>query len=1015
MFLRRWNPTTSNPLARKPVPPVAKLAQPRYDFPLIYSRAFTSSHNGLTESPQANRVDDSLRLKITRVPNRLAQKVPLTYASGPPSHESTNPEADQIEDELSSLDSGGWESLFRRVQAEENIHTNNSNNGSFKGGAPQDPSSSSEEGQYQELRGWFGEEEGLGESLDSLPGRAYPFILNSAPLQSWDPAEQVQATLGSVLSIPGLESIENADWAHLIPSRPLHSNLHERFQLPLNTQQVWKLQEMANYEKSRSILTDEFGEKSEFSHDWMRALEILQYEAQLEDSAHNVPHDQASVTYYYLGQGSETPASASEIKIPTQWTPLSFAAFVTRVTRLRPLSWDKRRDQRHRPLSIESIDACLLALFNDPNMREYFTIDAFNSALAFFYTHKYHSIHRARELYNLMELLQMDNDPRTFVIMLAAAAKQKDLALLNRILTVMVRKGVKPTRTVWLKLLETVQAKSIRTHIIKIMRTQGLLEDIAMVRSIVGLTLPPELPNHVQSGQDLQSFYDFVDAKYGIEWPTTTIGNRMTQELCRVGLFSDALQVWHILQARGCLPDAHTLDIILGHSKKLFDVGTSIEIVRHFWRLYGIQPGALAHDLLFRHAWAMRSYNCCKTVWQHACMEGHSHSKMDSMLLFSLTRWDVHEPSFVLRSGFKSTVEKFLNPSDAWFRCAGKVVLENDRVIFRSTVEALRGPSKIEESLHLSLLWEDTWERDVALQSLRNKEESLAGMQSHDEFVDLLIAAYELDRVWHGRDFWEQPTEWKVTNAIVIPMASSQAPSPLEETSIPFEGKDHEETLQRVEKPKQKIVLSLEARSRLVPVKLGDENIMSDRKTGRRQPRRKVRPDSAIKILPPIAAVDPSKQIAHPYIRRRRSHVLTTRSLMKAPRESLPFVKEQDGSKRNGWPRFITTSRPTNKAQLKATFIRKIQYKDGERSKAMIRRCSSVPRNIQENQALAAMRPAEWVRRPPSLTLNKYPSARMVVIRPKEVPLKAARRIARIRRILQQRRVLDKREEGRTL
>ena len=860
MFLRRWNSTTSNLLARRPVFTVAKLAKPRHSFPPIYSRAFASSHNRLIETADANGRNDSARLTTIKVPNRLVQKDPPNHVSDSPSYEFPSYGTNPIEDEPRSLDCGGEESTRQKAQAREGSSPGNNGHGAFGSGSVWDSSSSLGERQRQDLRGWLGEEENrkFSRCTNRQSGSLDPSTLISVPIRSWHVPKQMQDTFSPALSTIEPNTTEDADWSHLSPLRPLYSDLHERFQMPLNTQQIWKLQKMANYNNTRSVMTREFGEKSQYSYDWTRPLEILQFEAQGEGSAHNIPHDQANVTYYHLEEGHESSTSASEIRIPTQWTSFSFAAFVTRVTRLRHLSWDKRRDRRHRSLSVEVTDTCLMSLFNDPNMRQYLSVDAFNSALTFFYTHKHHSIHRVRELYSLMEVLQMDTDPRTFGIMLAAATRQGDLALLSYVLTVMVRKGVRPTRKAWLRLLETVQAKVVRTYIIKIMRAHGLCEDVAMIRSIVGLTLPPELPNHVQSGQNVQSFFDFVDATYGIEWPTTTIGNQMTQELCRVGLFSDALQIWHILQARGCLPDGHTLHIFLSYCQKLFDIGTSIEIVRHFWCLYGLKPGAFAHDVLFRHAWAMRSYNCCKLVWQHACMEGYSHSKMSSMLLFSLTRWDEQEPELVLRSGFNSAVEEFFNPSDAWFKGAGKVVLENDHEVFHSILEELKGSRGAEESPSAPVFWEDPWDRDVALESLQHKETSLAAMQIQDEFLDLLIAAYETDRVWHDRNFWKQPTQWKVTNAIKIPIANHQIhDSEIDWLSIPIELEGQERMLQQAGRIKKGFAFSPEVRWRLVPVDSGDEDIICHGKDESRQrPMSTVRPDSTLSFSPPNASLN---------------------------------------------------------------------------------------------------------------------------------------------------------------
>ena len=804
MFLRKWNSTTSNLLARESFPPAAKLAQLRYGLPSIYSRASTSSYNGLSESKEAVRADDTPRLTIIKVPNNLVLRFTTSEASNSSSHKSTSFGTEQNENASRSLDIYRDDSILQTVQARKSIVVKSRDNGSSDSDVVQDPPFLSEERQYWSLQGRLGEEAGFEEPLNKNPTRLCPSTSPWTRGRSWEPPKQVQGS-----NVTELGSTGNADWAHLSPSRPLFADLWERFQQPLNTQQIWKLQELVNYYKTRSALTREFGEKSEFSYDWTRPLEILQSETQLKDLRQPIPFDAASFIHYHFGESREMPNTASEMQLPTQWTRLSFAAFVTRLTRIRPSSWDKRRNRRHRSLSVEEIDACLMSLFNDPNLREYLTVDAFNSALAFFYTHKHHSIHRVRELYNLMESLQMDTDPRTFVIMLAAAARQKNLALLSYVLAVMVRKNVRPTRNVWLKLLETVQAKSARLHIIKVMRTYGLLEDIAVVRSVVGLTIPLELPHHIQSGQDLQSFCDFVDAKYGIEWSTPEIGNQMTKELCRSGLFSDALQIWPILQARGCLPDTHTEDIFLRYSKRLFDVGTSIEIVQHFWRLYGIKPSPLAHDLLFRHAWAMRSYNCCKIVWQHACMMGYSHSKLDSMLLFSLTRRKEPEPNLVLRSGFKSVVKKLFNPSDAWFKGAGKVILDIHRQMFLSALEALKGQREAEGLPSAEVSWEDRWKQDMALHFLKNREEELAGKQFQDDFVDLVVAAYELDRVWHDQGCWENSTEWKVANAITIPVESRQTTAPLDEAcdkvevasnsheiSVPIKDKDQDAPLQ---------------------------------------------------------------------------------------------------------------------------------------------------------------------------------------------------------------------------
>ena len=767
MFLRRWNYTRSNRLAKRYPATTAKLPRhPLHSLPTIHNRALHSAQNATLQVAEEHRPIGLSELSIQRTSSAQPEETEETLLNHTTicriefPKEDFGPQHDAITgssvDEEQKASSGGIEICDDEFN---------------RGIVEWSPRSSSEKRHGQQLQRQRREDGGFPGSLNTLLPELKSNAVSEALIQTSRISQQDQDSSTPLSDTASSESSNNGAWTQPSLSRPLYSSLHERFQLPLTAQQTSKLQNMVKYYKERSMLTTEFGKKSHFSYDWMRPLEILQHEAQLEESDSGVPYDDATFSHYTDDRASAKPSLASEIQVPTDWTTLSFAAFVTKITRLRPRSRDRRHNRYARHLSVEVIDACLMSLFQDPNMHEYLTVDAFNSALTFYSIHKHHGIHRVREMYNLMEKLKMDTDPRTFVIMFKAAAGQHDLAFLSYLLFVMVRKGVRPTRKVWLTLLETVQAKIARLHIIRILRERGLLEDVAIARAVVGLTVPPEVPNHIRSKQNVGSFLHLIDTQYGHEWHTTETGNRMTWELCNEGLFSDALRVWYLLQARGCLPDAYTLTIFLRHSKAVFDIGTSIEIIRHFWRLYAVGPDATGHELLFRHAWTMRSYNCCKAVWFHACLEKLSHSKIDSMLIYSLTKREEAVP--VLRQGFESNAEELYNPSDAWFKGAGKLVIESDPDVYQALVQQIEnlGATRVPTEL---MPWEGRWDREVARQSIQNKEDTLAGKQLRDEFADILLKAYDVDGVWRRKGHWMRPTRWKVENAISLPLVDRQ-------------------------------------------------------------------------------------------------------------------------------------------------------------------------------------------------------------------------------------------------
>ena len=782
MLLRRWNFPRSIFLARTYPPAAAKLLQhAQHRLSTIQGRAFHPAQSAISNPIEEGLSNDFLGTSIKRVPvSKPWRAAEICRTEFPEDDLRSQPCCTRI----GSSASEEQDTEFASVKG--------SDDGSWQNHVVWSTFPSSEERHHKESYRQ-GVEGGYPESLNTPLAEFDAAVFSWATMQPTTLHQQNQVPSETLSTPSKLGSVLEGAWIHLSRSRPLYPTLNERFQLPLGSQQALKLRDMVSDYKETFVMTTEFGRKSPFSYDWMRVLEFLQYEAQLEESQTGVLHDSGNLTYYTVRPKNEKQSSASEIEVPTDWTQFSFAAFITQVTGMRPLSRDKRRDQSRRHPSFKVVDACLISLFQNPNLYQYFTVDAFNSALTFYYAHKYRGIHRVREIYSLMEKLNMDRDPRTFVIMLMAAAKQQDLALLSYLVVVMIRKGVQPTKKVWLALLETIQSKVARMHTIKTMREHGLLQDVTIIRAVVGLTIPSEVPNHIQSGQDLELLFHLIDTRYGHEWPTTEIGNHMTWALCNNGMFSDILRMWHLLYARGCPPSAYTMTILLRHSKKLFDIGTSIEIVRHFWRLYGVALDATGHETLFRHAWSMRSYNLCKVVWSHACTEDLSHWRINLMLSFSLTRWK--DVGLVLRSGPITDTDDFQNSSDAWFRNAGKLIIEADPSTFQSIVEQVEKLRTTVYGPWPSMRWQDRWEEDVARQMLQNKEASLGNKQFRDDFVDVLLKAYEVDSIWHQQSCWMQPTQWKIENAISIPLVDRQPVEAYEETQVQ-EG-DPQETVWR--------------------------------------------------------------------------------------------------------------------------------------------------------------------------------------------------------------------------
>ena len=560
-------------------------------------------------------------------------------------------------------------------------------------------------------------------------------------------------------------------------SRILHLRIRFREHFTKVRQVKSCAQRKIMHRENKAVANSRLKDKGVWSYDWRIPLQELEKYSGYQDGGDEVS-TASPPTIRRLRVGKKykyRQVQVRDISRPQVWSMTTFATYVENLT-LSVVSRHMNRylyteGQSH----IKIVESTLKALFADPWLSHYQTVESFNAALIFFYKHS--MISSARMFLTLMEERHMDIPAETFNIMLRGASSRKDLHNFTFLLHAMIRRGIRPTADTWIALIVAVQSKAARLRIIHSMREREFMKRPRIMKSVLSHLVPPEIVSYVESGQDIPCFFQDLDRKYGLHWLSVSTGNQMCQKLGEHGLMLEALEVLDLMVDRDCLPDKVTMMIFLGHCKRQRDVGGAIQMLDWFHNTYGLNLEEDGLDTLFMLAWRSRLYNCCRVIWRTACIYGTVSYRMQRLVMKSLIRNSPEQPQ---------------TPTQHWMKSIGKVVIginirtaqhENDPGIGLAAMERLVDWAESGDQRVASL--------QLAKLALAQDLEAAEQFDLNGNFTELLSRSLDLDREWGlGDNRLTKSTLWKIENAISVDLIKKGESHPHSKGEAGYRTKD---------------------------------------------------------------------------------------------------------------------------------------------------------------------------------------------------------------------------------
>lgn len=503
-------------------------------------------------------------------------------------------------------------------------------------------------------------------------------------------------------------------------------------------------------------------DKGLWSYDWRVPLRLLQQ--------HYLPHSNDS--------GKEKPQlirgvmsnqqrtedrlryfeiHADRIRRPCISSPLEFFNYVEDLT----LSSVSRTMHHHLYRAQEShvaaIARILEELFNDHSLRDSLTVRAFDTACVFLV--KYGFIPTTRVLFARMDELGLSFSAGTFNAILRGAASSKDLHNYTFFLQAMVRRGVKPSGETWIALLMAIQSKAVKLLIVETMRERGVLDQTSTFKDAVNQVVGDEFVAHLDSGQEVTAFLDFMDRSYGFDWLSVSASNRILDELGERGLLLQCVDMLGFMEQRGTKPNSVTLNTLLGHCSRQRNMDGAIQMLRVFESSFGVLPVENHFHQLFMLTWKSQLLNCCRVVWRYACMAAAVSYRTQRLVMDSLAR-PIPSQQMSMAEAWRCTVGKFL----IGIRY-GEGGLDN--ALRLNTIQKLVAMAEA-----ATPSYKDPDFVKLIQQLLSDDLKAATQYRPKSGFAEKLEEALAMDRSWvRERIRKDSSTTWMIENSIDVPVA----------------------------------------------------------------------------------------------------------------------------------------------------------------------------------------------------------------------------------------------------
>lgn len=485
--------------------------------------------------------------------------------------------------------------------------------------------------------------------------------------------------------------------------------------------------------------------------DWQEPLRLL-----LESTPASSPEDKDTNMVRHITPTEKDVQPfphrrADDIPRPKVWTRTNFTAYIYDLCKFCPPRI-VRRDlyrsdgQQHHPL----VTRMLVELFSDPEAQSAFSTAAFNIALE--YLEKHNQVSAIRTVFVELEELGLRMNVDTFNIMLRGIAMTRDITNFIFVLQLMLNRTLTPTGATWVAFLMLFDSTRIKMKILECMDRKGLLQNLSTLKDALGQVMDGALDGWLNRGGRPENFVKYADRVWGLAWLSTSVANRMLDELGQRGFIPEILAVWGILPQRGISSDTVSVNTILQHlvSKKKPHEAFQM-ICRAEERL--IEFDEVTYEILWNLARRCQLYNVARVVWRYACMEARLSHRMEYQVLKSL-----------LRDSFRSMT----TPLERWDATAAKVAVGirisggEGSAILRICAWIDKGKPVDGETIARA---KKVLRRDLASYKFVRHLESLGRM---------LQLALELDEAWGHAGKQTRSVAWKVSNALQIPFYSKE-------------------------------------------------------------------------------------------------------------------------------------------------------------------------------------------------------------------------------------------------
>lgn len=441
---------------------------------------------------------------------------------------------------------------------------------------------------------------------------------------------------------------------------------------------------------------------------------------------------------------------ADKIERPIVWTKASFHNYVVQLVRSTVDRLVARQLYSKDETHVDAVADALENLFADRTLKYVFSKDAANCAFRYFY--KVGKFARGRDLFSRLQELQKNTNPSTYNIMLEAAADQKDLFTFTSVLKIMISHNVRPDSYSWLHLARAVQSDDVRVVIINRLIQRSATQDPSILGKAAAIIFPYLSLKHLKKEGDPQALLEALDSRFGPGWAPGSSCQHVIETVGVRHSTQQAVMMLKKLYERGYKPAQGMLLLLLRQCSWTGAHELAIDILRLFHAEYNVHPSKQIYDVLFKQAWDSRLYNCCRVLWVHACVRGHTSFNMKEKVKQSL---------YIDRS------LQFVNQPRArfWEQSAGKVIVGCDR---------RAGDASFWD---LMLIWkpanENRNERDKFLRAVRSMlANDLAAVGQYDiskPLDELLSEALCADRKWAlGRALKGVPVECKYSQVIDV-------------------------------------------------------------------------------------------------------------------------------------------------------------------------------------------------------------------------------------------------------